>query len=149
MADPLSIAVSILTIMDATNTVGRFLKEIVQLRKAPDILLDLNNKLIDLQLIVQRIHDLSEQQSGTLMEKSDEGLSRSLENVQSLLSRFENLIAYHLTVVRSGSGPLELDKSRWLRAKSRVKRLKEDLEAEKRDLSLKLGLLTRYNEAER
>lgn len=149
MADPLSIAVSILTIMDATNTVGRFLKEIVQLRKAPDILLDLNNKLIDLQLIVQRIHDLSEQQSGTLMEKLDEGLSRSLENVQSLWSRFENLIAYHLTVVRSGSGPLELDKSRWLRAKSRVKRLKEDLEAEKRDLSLKLGLLTRYNEAER
>ena len=147
MGDPLSVAVSILTILEATSAVGRFLKEIAKLRRAPTILLDLNNKLVDLQMLVRRVHDLTEQQSDVLPRPSDEGLLLSLKNVQSLLSRFEDLIAYDLTVVRTGSGQLELDKSRWLCAKSKVKRLKEDLEAEKKDLSLQLALLSRYNEA--
>ena len=147
MGDPLSVAVSILTILEVTSAVGRFLKEIAKLRRAPTILLDLNNKLVDLQMLVRRVHDLSEQQSDVLPRPSDEGLLLSLNNVQSLLSRFENLIAYDLTVVRSCSGQLELDKSRWLCAKSKVKRLKEDLEAEKKDLSLQLALLSRYKEA--
>ena len=143
MGDPLSIAASILTILGTTSVVGSFLKEIYELRNAPSILLDLNNKLQDLQILVRRVHDLSEQQSDILTSASDEGLLRSLESVQSLLSRLENLVAYDLTVVRSGSGRLELDKSRWFRAKSKVKRLKEGLEVEKRELSLKLSLLIR------
>lgn len=145
MADPFSVAVGILTVLGATGTVKKFFKDVVRLRNGPDILLALNDQLVDLQILVQKIHDLLQQQSSILDVAPDEGLVRSLKTAQTLVSKLENFIAYDLTVVRGGGGHLELDKSRWLRVKPRVQKLVQDVQANKNDLKLAVDLLTRYS----
>ena len=133
----------ILTVFSATGTAGRFLKEVVRLRKAPDILLALNSELVDLQMLVQSVHDLLQQHYDALGQKTTENLVRPLERARASLANFESLLAYDLTVIRHNHNRLELDKSRWIRTKARVKQVKDDIQNNKTDLSLALNVLTR------
>ena len=145
MGDPFSIAVGILAVLDASTTVGRFLKDVVKLRKAPDILLGLNNELVDLQLLVQRVHGFLQENSELVDQSPDEGLLRSLGKTRAFLHQFEKLLAYDFTVLRTKSGQLELDKSRWIRAISKVERLRDDIRSSKINLGLALTVLIRYD----
>ena len=143
MADPFSIAMGILTVFGATGTVGRFLRDVVKLKNAPDILLELNNELYDLQRLVQRIHDVLREESEIISRPPDEDLTRSLRQIRTLLSKWENLIAYDLTKPGSKSDEMKLDRSRWIRLKSNVQELRDQVRSQKQNLIFTLSLQTR------
>ena len=143
MTDPFSVTVGILTLLGATGTVGKFLKEVIGLRKGPEILLALNNELVDLQILVQDVRGVLLQQFDIPEQVPDEGLVRSLAKVRVVLSEFENLLAYGLSRVSRDGSQLELDKSNWLRHKSRLHEIKDQIRVSKEDLAVALALFTR------
>jgi len=143
MADPFSITVGALTLLDTAGKIGKFLKKVVGLRNAPSILLALNNETEKLHLVVQRVSELLQRHSEALGQAPDDGLTQELEKVQWTLLEFEKLISYDLTVIQGDDSRLRLDKSAWLTAEADLQRLKDRIRADKSDLTLALNLFTR------
>ena len=143
MGDPLSAATSILTLLGACGAVGKFLKKVVALRDAPDILLALNNDIADLQHIVQVVNELLQEYSRMTEKAPLDRVCESLGKVKKTLSTLENLVSYELTVVERDSSHLRLDRSVWLRVENKIRRLREEIRANKGDLCLSLTLLTK------
>ena len=143
MGDPLSAAASILTLLGAGGAVGKFLKKVVALRHAPDILLALNNDIVDLQRIVQIVEELRQAHSRLTDQAPLDHVRESLANVRKTLSTLENLVSYELTVVERDGSHLRLDRSAWLRIEDKIRRLRKEIRANKGDLCLSLTLLTK------
>ena len=141
MGDPLSAAASILTLLGAGGAVGKFLKKVVALKQAPDILLALNNDIVDLQRVVQVVDELLQEHSGMTDKAPLDHVCKSLGKVKTTLSTLEYLVSYELTVVERDGGHLRLDRSVWLRVENKVRRLREEIRANKGDLCLSLTLL--------
>ena len=144
MGDPFSITVGILAVLGATGKVGKFLKEVIELSKGPDILLALNNELVDLHMLVQGVHDVLLQHSSISDQGPNEGLVRSLAKVEAVISKFERLLAYDLSKMNRDGSQVKLDKSSWLRQKSRVHTLKDEIRECKDNLAVALANFTRY-----
>ena len=101
MGDPLSAAASILTLLSAGGAVGKFLKKVVALKQAPDILLALNNDIVDLQDVVQVVDELLQEHSGMTDKAPLDPVWKSLGKVKITLSTLEHLVSYELTVVNA------------------------------------------------
>lgn len=143
MADPLSVAAGILTLLSAGGAVGKFLKKIIALKKAPHILLALNNDIAELHRVAHDVDELL-QEHFSMVDKPTLGhVCESLEKVKKTLSTFEHLISYQLTAVERNSSYLRLDRSAWLRAEPKIVKLRERIRADKEDLCLSLTLLTK------
>ena len=143
MGDPLSAAASILTLLGAGGAVGKFLKKVVSLKHAPEILLALNNDIVDLQRVVQAVEELRQAHSRLTDKALLDQVCESLGKVKKTLSTLEYLVSYELTVVeRDGSHP-RLDRPAWLRVENKIRRLRKEIRANKGDLSLSLTLLTK------
>ena len=143
MADPLSAAASILAILGASGAVGKFLKKVVALKRAPDILLALNNDIVDLQHVVQAVDELRQEHSRMTNKAPLDCVRESLEKLKKTLSILENLVSYELTVVERDGSHVRLDRSVWLRVESKIKELRKEIRADKSDLCLSLTLLTK------
>ena len=143
MADPLSAAASILTVLGAGGAVGKFLKRVLALKDAPDILLALNNDVVDLQHVVQIVEELLQGHSRMTDKAPLDHVCESLGKVKKTLSTFEYLVSYELTVVERDGSHLRLDRSAWLRVENKIKRLRKEIRANKGDLCLSLTLLTK------
>ena len=130
--DPLTISVSVLTILDAGGKLSKLLRKSVHLKDAPDVLLALNNEVVDMHLVVTDVNDLllSHQLDG----HPPKSLVNSLERARSLLLRSEKFIAYELTTVTS-KGDIRVDKSVLFRSERRL----QDLQHEIRDVRITLG----------
>lgn len=143
MGDPLSVAAGILAILHAGGTVGKVLRKLVTLKRAPIILLGLNNEVADLHYVVQNVNEVLQQHRA--IEGSSVGhVSKSLDNIKQTLASFESVVTYELTVVAGSDNHLRLDKSSWLLAEPRVERLKNQIQVDKADLCLAWCLLTQY-----
>ena len=145
--DPLSITASILTVVGAGSTIGKGLKKIISARRLPDILLQLNNEVTDLQWVVQDVDDLLRQQRQVTQEDrgllpSHTSLTSALIYIKRTLLALESLIAYELTIVDSRDGIPRLDRIAWLRVESKATRLKDDIRTDRVRLSTALSLLT-------
>ncbi len=145
--DPLSITASILTVVSAGSTIGKGLKKIISARRLPDILLQLNNEVADIQYVVQDVDDLLQQQRQITQEDrgplpSHASLTSALEHIKRTLLALESLIAYELTIIDSRDGRSRLDWIAWLRVESKVARLKDDIRTDRIRLSSALSLLT-------
>ena len=143
MGDPLSAAASILAILGASGAVGKFLKKIVALKHAPDILLALNNDIVDLQHVVQVVDELRQEHSRMTNNTPLDRVRESLGKVKKTLSALEYLVSYELTVVERDGSHLRLDRSVWLRVENKIRRLRKEIRANKSDLCLSLTLLTK------
>ena len=143
MGDPLSAAASILTILGAGGAVGKFLKKVIALKRAPEILLALNNDIVDLQRVVQIVDELRQEHSQMTDEAPLNHVSESLGKVKKTLSTLEYLVSYELTAVERDGIHLRLDRSVWLRVESKIRRLRREIRANKGDLCLALTLLTK------
>ena len=144
--DPLSVAAGILAIIGAGSTVGKGLKKIISARRLPDILLQLNNEVADLQYVVQDIQNLLQQQSqanrdGGRLLTTNQSLTSALERAKETLLALESLIAYQLTTVDSRTGRTNIDWISWLRVEPKVKSLKADIRTDRVRLSSALSLL--------
>ena len=143
MGDPLSITASILAILGAGGEVGKGLKKLQALKRAPDILLDLNNEVADLHHIVQTANEILQQHTSINGSSSDR-VCQSLERIKQTLSSYEKVISYDLTIIEGVGNHSRLDKSMWLQIEPKVKRLKSQVQTDKADLCLAWSLLTQY-----
>ncbi len=145
--DPLSLTASILAIFGAGSTVGKGLEKILSARRLPDVLLQLNNEVTDLQYVVRDVDDLLRQQAQAVREDGEQlpryaSLTSALEHTKQTLLALESLIAYELTSYNSRGGRRRIDWMSGLRAESKVKSLKEDIRTDRVRLSTALSLLT-------
>ena len=138
--DPLSLTASIIAIVGGGNTVGKGLKKILSASHLPDILLQLNNEVTDLQYTVQDINDLLQLQTQKPLS-SYASLTSALKFSKQTLLVLESLIAYELTTVDSRNRQTRIDWISWLRVEPKIKRLKEDIRADRVRLSSALTLL--------
>ena len=144
--DPLSITAGILAIVGAGSSVGKGLKKILTARRLPDILLQLNNEVTDLQYIVQGVDDVLRLQARTIGENQGllpgpASLTFALEQAKQTLLALESSIAYDLTTVDSRDGTIKIDRISWLRVESKVKGLKDNIRTDRVRLSSALSLL--------
>ena len=145
MMDPLSATASILTIVGTAGVIGKGLSKIIALRRAPDILLALNNEVADLYCVVQAVDHLIREHSETTHAAAITNLCRALEKAQTTLFKLEDLIRDELTIVKGCDGERKLDRIVWLRSASKVRELKDQLRADRNDLSSALSLLASYD----
>jgi hypothetical protein len=136
--DPFSLTVGILTMLEAGGNIGRGLKKVVALRKAPDILLALNNEVVDLQIVIEDVDDLLRQHEEIALGPT-RSLCQALERSKETLSRLESLIFYELTMTKGGE--LRLDRSVWLRKEHDVLELRDRTRADRLHLLSALGVL--------
>ena len=144
--DPLSMTAGILAIIGAGSTVRKGLKKIISARRLPDILLQLNNEVTDLQYVVQDVDDLLRQRSPSTGEdrrplSSQASLTSALEHARATLLALESLIVNELTTVDSLDGRTKMNRITWLRVESKVKGLKDDIQTDRVRLSSALSLL--------
>ena len=137
--DPFSLVVGILTLLEAGGTIGKGLKKIITLRKAPDVLLALKNEVVDLQIVVQDVDDLLRQHSGITETAPIRSVCRALEQSKETLLVLDSLTAYELTTA-IGTG-LRLDRSVWLRKETEVLKLRDKTLADRACLSSALTIL--------
>ena len=136
----------VLAVIAAGSTVRKGLKKIISARRLPDILLQLNNEVTDLQYVVQDIDDLLRQRYQSTGEdrcplSSHASLASALEHAKATLLALESLIVYELTTVDSLDGRTKIDWVTWLRVESKVKSLKDDIRTDRVRLSSALSLL--------
>lgn len=141
--DPLSVTASILAVLGAGGEVGKACKKIIDLRDAPDALIALNNEVTDLHILVRDVDDILRQHSRISETDALPSVISALKRVKATLLRLESLIAYELTTP-SGSNGRRLDRSVWLRAESKVQKLKDDIRADRVALAPALSLLNLY-----
>ena len=136
--DPFSLTVGILTMLEAGGKIGRGLKKVIALRKAPDILLALNNEVIDLQIVVEDVDDLLRQHKQIALGHT-RSLYQALERSKETLLRLESLISYELTTTK-GREP-RLDRSVWVRKEHDILELRDRTRADRFHLLSALGVL--------
>lgn len=144
--DPLSMTAGILAVIGAGNTIRKGLKKIISARRLPDILLQLNNEVTDLQYVVQDVDDLLRQRSQSTGEdqcplSSHASLTSALEHAKATLLALESLILNELTTVDRLDGRTKMNRITWLRVESKVKSLKDDIRTDRVRLSSALSLL--------
>lgn len=132
---------SILALLGAGGKVGTACKKIIALRHAPAALMALNNEVTDLHILVQDVDDILRQNSETSETDTPPSVTSALKRTRATLLRLETLIAYELMTPSAGNES-RLDRSVWLRAESRVQKLKDDIRADRVALTSALGLLT-------
>ena len=137
--DPLSITASILAVAGAGGNLARGLKRVLELKTAPDALLALNNEVNEVELIIQDVQVLLEQLY-TANITPPISLKMAFEQTKTTILAVESFVAYDLTVITS-DGTLRIDKSRWIRAKEKVKILKKSMKSDRLALSVSLNIL--------
>ena len=129
--DPLSITVSILTVLGTTGSIGKAIKKLVMLRGVPDALLALNNEVSDFHLIMSKTDALLQHYRdapGTTSRNADFAaeVASLLERGKARLLELECLIEYTLTSPGQ-NGESVLNGSAWSREHEKANRIKEEL----------------------
>ena len=142
--DPLSITASILTILGATESVGKAIIKLVSLRQLPDAFLALNNEISDFHLVMSRTNTLIRlcQNMPSINARNADfatDLGPLLERGKARLLELECLIEYSLTTPGS-NGESVLNKPAWIIKQEKVKRIQDDIRSMRTSLAVFIGL---------
>ena len=138
--DPISLTASLLTILGTAGVIGNDLSRVIDLRHAPAILLALNDEVASLYCVLKAIDFLIRKHANIGHGGSICSLRQVLKRSRTTLLRLECLVRDKLTIVRR-DGETRLDRSASLFAESRVCNLKEQIRADRVELSSALSLL--------
>ena len=134
--DPLSLTASIATLLGAGGTVANGLDRIRKLKHAPDLLLQLNNEVNDLQLVIRSVDELAQQWTHQLStsDKQQDSINMTLSRARESVLELERLIAYVLT--RETKRGTKVNRLAWIvnldgirDVKTRIRAAREDLNA--------------------
>lgn len=146
MADPLSIAAGIITVIGAAEAVAKGLGKLISLKGLPSTFVALNNEISDLRLVVQEVDGflLDNGQLSVhgrkICESSVNGiksLQSNLDNAKGKLLALERMITHDLT--NADGSP---DRFKWLREENKLRRLQEDNRNLRLNIGTALGILT-------
>ena len=140
--DPLSVIASVVTLLTTSGTMGKGLKELLKLKDAPQCLANLTTEVEDVHIIIEDVHTLLLQKAQLPHNELPSSLPIALKRLKQTLLALESLISYELTVVTSNSNnTLRIDRSKWLRANSKIQDIIARIRAEKLSLASALALL--------
>ena len=138
--DPLSIIASVLTITGTAGCIGKGLRRILRLRHAPELFLILDNEVTGLYSVFQAVDCLVRQYPGVLHDGPISNLCNALEKSQITLFKLEDILKDRL-IVRTSDGEIRLNRSVWLFAETKLRRLNMQIRADRIELSSALSLL--------
>jgi len=138
--DPLSFTASIFTVISAIGVIGKGLRKLIALRHAPAILFALNDEVAGLYCVVQAVEFLVRQHAEIIQSGSMFDVCRALEKSKTTLLELEDLVQNKLTV-ETKDGERRLNWSAWLFAATKVQKIKDEIRADRIDLSSALSLL--------
>ena len=95
--DPLSLTASIIAILGAGGTISKGLSKIRHLKRAPYIVLQLNNEVTDLHLLICAVDDLYRQTDQSVLDTQEYVIRSALERAKHAVLELEELIEYVLT----------------------------------------------------
>ena len=128
--DPLSLTVSIIALLGVGGSAAKGLRQTVSLRDAPDELQQLNNDVSGVCMMISAIKDCCRY---PMVNVESSYVSTTLQRAMDLALELDTFVAYELTkVVANGD---KVDRIAWVRAGTKVGKLKDRL----RDIKVDLG----------
>ena len=136
MADPLSIAASIIAVIGAAESVGKTLTKIRNIRNTPSEVLALINEISDLRVILGDFEGYIAQNTASpqLLEKQLNHMSILLQRAKDRLLELDQLVEYRLLTPESRSDQIRVSRRKWARSQDTVKRFRRSL----RDIRLNI-----------
>ena len=131
--DPLSLTASIIAVLGAGGTVSKGLQRIRQLKHAPEILLQLNNEITDMNCLVLAVDELFRQCSDPIPATQQEVICKSLEQAKTMVLEMEKLIEYDLT--RETDLGSEVARLSWIRSSDKLKKTKDGIHRARSNLN--------------
>ena len=134
MADGLSFAASIITVLGTAEGLSKALSRIRRLRHVPNELLALINEVSDLRIILGEVQSYAVQESRSpqLIPSHVQHLAVLVDRAKDTLLELDELIHYHL--VKPQQGPTKVAKREWLKAAATIERFRQSL----RDIRLNI-----------
>jgi hypothetical protein len=140
--DPLSISVSVVTLLSAANSIAGGINKLASLSRAPASLLALSNELSDLRLVLaeseavlsdhaMRYEKIEAASSGRSLSQSIERAKRHLEELEEVEKRLST----------SSGG---IDRLAWLWEQDNIRKIQKDLRTVRLDIVAVLGLVSSY-----
>ena len=139
--DPLSICASILAIVAAANSTLKTLRKFREVWKAPKVTEDLIAEIEQVQAVLGRLSSFVESSRGLLYT---EDLLRHTKRSESVITRINLLLVSSSVFSFSKTSDTNQARLAWLRHKSDVRALLDNLRLIRFDLVLCLGLITAY-----
>ena len=144
--DPLSLTVSILTLLGAGGSIAGAFEKLRSLRQAPEALHALNNEISDLHLIVLETNTLLQehQDIASINRRTQDfaaNLKPILDRAREKLLELESLIVYRLTTPGPSNEP-NINKSAWMRERKRMKMIQTEIHTIRMDLVAAVGILS-------
>jgi hypothetical protein len=149
MADPLSLAASIIALTQAAKTAVKACEKLSSLRQASSAICALGNEIIEVRLLVSRVDSLL-LAHGQLNEHAEKLCLRQEDNISSLQRHSDSLKQQLLDLKTLKEYKLqgpngEARKFQWLRFQHTVDEKQQRLRQAKLDLSSSLAVLTSYS----
>ena len=143
MAEPLSIATSIITVLAAAQGVGKTLAKIRVLQHAYDEILALNNEVSDVQVLLSGVEScmLELTDTSTALSTQLHSLERYVRRTKNVLIKLDLLIQNRS--IKSGSldGQCQVSRAAWMRAKHTVKDLQQELRETRLNITAQMTLI--------
>ena len=152
--DPLSLTVSILTLVGVSAQCAKVLKSVVSLKSARRLVVELDDELSDLRRDVFAIQDLLLRQSkefnssGDAVPLNDDtviGVVGYLEKANTLVIELDRLLSPLLALFMRSDCVAIQKLIRWRRAESKLNDIKKDLYSVRLRLNTKVGILDWYD----
>lgn len=137
MADPLSLAASIIAVVTVAAQTSKAIAKLRVLNELPSRLQALKNEVTDLEVVLHQIHLLIEERK--IMSDTDQAsLAHLLERARVKLLELSTVID---RISRSciGRGKLVNRAASWWKEKSRIQILQDDIRVVKGNLNIILG----------
>ena len=139
MADPLSIAASVITVIGAADSIGKSLGKVKTLRNAPAEVLALQNEVSDLRIVLDDVNfcvlDMGSTETSTRITIRLQHLSELVDRAKSQLLQLDKLLHYDIIKPGSLDGEFKVSRTEWLRAQSAVEAIRQSL----RDVKLNIA----------
>ena len=137
--DPLSITVSVLTLLTTANKVAKGLDKLASIKGAPAAVLALNNELSDLRLVLHEAEPLLQKHARITdsLTAGDRVLRLNIDQAKERLTDLESIIGNRL-MRRMGTK----DRLGWLYEQDRVQKALNDVRTARTSVTAMLGVVT-------
>lgn len=140
MADPLSLAASIIAVIGAADSAGKGIVKLASLRGVPDIVLALNNEISELRLMLTELETLL--YGPSLTQTSRVHLNSSiLPNVLRAKDKLDALQTVTAQRLQKPDGTV--NRTAWLRVERQVHEIQSSLRDSRQNINVALSIVNR------
>ena len=123
MADPLSVAASIIAVIGAVDGVVKTFSCVKKIRHAPDKVLSLHNEISDFRLVLGYMerYFIYDSNRPPVSHDHEETLVTLITNAKDQILELDNLLQYRILKPESTAGTIKISRLEWTRAESTMR----------------------------